>query len=219
MNNIKNLSKKAAIYFTIATTIFWSMGLSFLTPAQPASAATIIPSTIGLLNGNFAGAPIKASSNPTAIVKLAVSSSLASQTLQAVTVAFTTSPGTFATTTLANIAADATSGVALYNDAGSTASYYDGADVLVATSTGWIGATSNITLTPQPAISIGTATSTFYVVIRTSAAAANDYQIIATIPAPNGVVTSNGNGPATAFSANSFRVDTGLPTIHQRGRQ
>ena len=213
MNTLKNLTKKIVVGLTITATIFWSMSFSSLIPALPVSAALIVPNTIGLINGNFANAPIKASSAATAIVKLNVSSSLASQTLQAVTVTFaTTTPDTFATTTLAAITDDATSGVALYNDAGATLDNFDGTDVLVATSTGWIGLTSTTTLTAQPAISIGAATSTFYVVIRTSSTAANNYQIIATIPA-NGVITSNGNGPTAAFSANSVRVDTSAPSI------
>ena len=213
MKKTKNLFKKTSIFITISATVFWSMGSAFLISPLPANAALIIPNTIGLVNASFPDAPIKASSNPVAVIKIPLTASQASQYLGAVTVNFS---GTdFATTTLADIASDATSGVALYNDAGGTLNSFDGTDVLVATSTGWIGLTSNITLTPQPAISIGTATSTFYIVIRTSATAANNARIIATIPA-NGVVTTdaaNSTGPAANFTANSLKVDTTAPTI------
>lgn len=208
MKKIKLLFNQAAILTTIAATIFWSMNLSLLIPALPADAAAIVPSTIGLMNGNFSGAPIKASSNPTAIVKLSIKASTGGKFLQSVAVNFS-GTGTFATTTLADIAANGSSGVALYNDSSGNLGS------VVATSTGWIANTGNIILTPQPVISLGTGTTTYYVVIRTSSTAANGDQIIAAIPA-NGVITDDsagGSGPANPFTANSFRVDAVAPAI------
>lgn len=214
MKTLKNFTKKISIYLTVIATVLWSINFSLLMPTMPANAATIIPSVTGLLNGYFSGAPIKVSSDPTAIVKIAIKASASGKLLQAVTVNFS-GTGTFATTTLANIAANTNSGVALYNDAGGSADSYDATDVLIATSTGWTSMTSNIILTPQPAISISTATSTFYVVIRTSSTAANNDQIIATIPT-NGITTNDSvsaTGPSANFTANSFRVDAVAPTI------
>lgn len=195
----------------------WILVLSFLIPAfylnpAPAQAAvTVDVNAFGLSNGNFPGAPIKASSSAVAITKVKINPT-ATATLTSVAVQF--SGADFATTTLAAIADNANSGVSLYNDAGTTADSFDGSDGRVAlASPDWTVDTANITLTPTSAPSLtASQNNIFYIVIRTSSTAAEGARIAATIPA-NGAVTSAGNGPATAQLVNDFRVDATAPTI------
>jgi len=181
-------------------------------PAQAASAITVAN---GEINGNFPGSQIPASSPSIAILKLSVTASQAAQTLTSVTVDFS---GTgFTTSDLQAIATDATSGVALYDDSGSVPGSLDGGDsvVTLAGTPDWTPATTNITLTPAtpPVLSNGSA-AIFYVAIKTSGTPSNNDEIRATVPAA-GVVTSDGNGPASDFAMNYVKVDTTPPAISE----
>ncbi|MEK7672736.1 MAG: S-layer homology domain-containing protein [Patescibacteria group bacterium] len=176
--------------------------------------SSVAPTTVGLINNFNPGTQIKASSAAVAAVRIPVTASQNSQTLTSVQVNFS---GTgLATSDFATIATGATSGVALYKDDGGTPNAFDGTDsvVTLAASPDWVPSTTNIILTPATPVALSNSgvVTNFFVVIKTSGTAANNDEIIATIPV-NGVVTLDGNGPATAFSANSFKVDTTAPTI------
>lgn len=194
--------------------LFWQAIFFMAAPAMAAS--TISINTSGLINGNFPGAPIKASSSVTAIAKLSVTSSLASQTVTSVAAEFSGSG--FATSDLAALATSTPSGVALYNDAGSTAGSFDGSDMAITLTAipTWSGSGPfSLTLTPETPVSLTqNVSSIFYIVIKTSGTIANDDRIQLSIPI-NGVVTSDGNGPATAFNANDLKADTIAPTISE----
>ena len=116
------LKKVVSITLSVAT-ILWSFGMPLgvlFAPGAARAASSVIVSGIG-----FSGSPIPASSLATAVVKISVTASQASQTLQAATVNFS---GTgFAKTDLLAIATGITSGVALYTDHASsgTAGTYD----------------------------------------------------------------------------------------------
>lgn len=191
----------------------WSPFSFLITPLAHA-AATVSANTFGLINGQFPGAPIKASSNPQAIVKIKVTASAVSKTLNSVTVNFA---GTgFATTDLATIGTATSSGVALYIDNGSSVDAFDTTDNVVelASSPDWTSVSpASITLTPATPVALTNGVEKiFYVAIRTSGTVTNDDRIAATIPA-SGVVTSDGNGPSSSFTANDYRADTVAPTI------
>lgn len=112
------------------------------------------------------------------------------------------------------IATDGASGVALFNDAGTSGSF-DGADtpVILAASPNWSGGTTNITLTPATPVALTNGTPKFfYVVIKTSGTIANGDKMVASIPSA-GVVTSDGNGPGSTFSAFELVADTTPPQI------
>src|SRR3989339_1658308 len=206
---LKRVSRRPAETLLTLVLVIASSGLGSLIAPLPAMAAsTITVSTSGLINGGFPGAPIPASSPASAVLKLSVTASSALQTLNSVTVNFS---GTgLVQADLADIATDDSSGVALYDDEGGTAGNFDGTDsvITLAASPDWTGETTNITLTtatPVPLIS-GTPVI-FYVAIRTSALLVNDHRIVASVLA-NGVVTSDGSGPATTFNAFELRADT-----------
>ncbi len=209
----KKVSRSLSV-MTVLAVIFSLLGPAFLLAPLPAlAAATVDVNAFGLTNGNFPGAPIKASSSAVAITKVKVNPT-ATATLTSVTVQFS---GTgFATTTLADIATDNTSGVALYSDGGTADSFGagDSAITLAAISgSGWTGLTSNITLTPASAPSLtANQNNIYYVVIKTASGAVNGTRIAATIGV-DGVVTSAGNGPSTAVALNDLLVDTTAPTI------
>ncbi|MBU1028714.1 Ig-like domain-containing protein, partial [Patescibacteria group bacterium] len=186
-----------------------SSGLGSLMAPLPARAAsTVSVSTSGLINGGFPGAPIPANSPATAVLKLSVTASSAGQTLNSVTVNFT---GTGLTQEdFAAISTGASSGVALYNDGGGAVGNFDGTDsvITLADSSDWTGVTTNITLTPATPVALVNGSAViFYVAIKTSATLVNDHRIMASIPSA-GVATSDGNGPATTFSAFELRADT-----------
>lgn len=203
--------KVLSISLTI-TTILWSFGAPLgvlFAPSQAAASLTSVVVSNGSVNGNFPGAGIKASSAATAIAKVNITMSGGDEDLQAVTVNFS---GTgFATTDLATIATGATSGVALYDDVGTTAGTFDTSDVVVILAASPAFSGNNITLTPATPVPMLLG-GIFYVVIKTSGTAVSGHEIRATIPA-NGVVTAGGNGPTTLFTANHFVVDTTAPTI------
>ncbi len=176
--------------------------------------STIQPTVVGLSNQFNPNVPIKASSSATAVVKVQVTASQNSQTLTSIQANFSGSG--FTANDLEAIATGASSGVALYGDGGGTAGSFDGTDTVVtlAASPDWSPGTTNIILTPATPVALNNSgvVTNFYVVIKTSGTASSNDVISATIPV-NGVVTSDGSGPSTAFTANSFKVDTTAPTI------
>ncbi|OIO51216.1 MAG: hypothetical protein AUJ19_05015 [Parcubacteria group bacterium CG1_02_58_44] len=212
------MSRRPAETLLTLLLVVASSGLGSLVAPLPAMAAsTITVSTSGLINGGFPGAPIPASSPASAVLKLSVTASSALQTLNSVTVNFS---GTgLVQADLADIATDASSGVALYDDEGGMVGNFDGTDsvITLAASPDWTGETTNITLTPATPVSLTSGTPViFYVAIRTSALLVNDHRIVASVPA-SGVVTSDGNGPAVTFNAFELRADTAPAQIVSAG--
>lgn len=179
--------------------------------AQAAVTASIDMS--GLINGSFPGAPIKASSSPFAVLKLGVAVG-SSGTLTSVQVDL--SGAGFVTGDLASIVTATSSGVALYDDTGSTAGSFDSGDQVVrlAGTPDWSSGTSSVVLTPASTstVSLTSTPTLLYVVVRTASGATNGHKIIASVPA-DGIVTSDGNGPASPFSSNFITVDTVAPTV------
>lgn len=201
--------KKVLYTFVACATILWSAGILGM-PARVYAASTIAV-TNGTYNANFSGFPMPASSSAVAIAKVTVTASQSSQTLTSVTANFS---GTgFATSDLASIATGDSSGVALYTDhtsSGTAGTFDSGTDpvVTLAASPAWTPSTTNITLTPATSVSLTSGVGkVFYIVIKTSSTITNEDVIDVTIPV-NGVVTSDGSGPTTAFDANYFEADT-----------
>lgn len=171
------------------------------------------------LPNQFPGARIKSSSDAVAVAKISVTASQNSQFLQAVTVNFGGSG--FAPTDLANLVINnIASGVALYDDAGSTVGYFDGSDAFInASSTAvfeWSvgapsGSSTTIYLATPAALTSGVA-KIYYVVIRTSSGISNNDQIVLNFGI-NSIVTSDGSGPSALFSAPMLVVDTTAPAI------
>ena len=218
MKNLKRKIKKSAqkmlASFLLVTTVIWSLGASLmsLTPVAKAASAVVV-STDGLPT-DMPGSPISASSLDMPVLKISVTASADSKTLDAVTVNF--SGAEFATTDLATIATDANSGVALYDDTNNDGNYSPGTDTVITltASPDWTSSTTNITLTPATSFDLPTSgtAKVFFVAIKTSGTISNADQIISTIPA-SGVETSDGNGPAADFSGNYMIADTAAASI------
>jgi len=208
--SFKQILRKSFVILTALSVIFSSLG-PVLTNAPAARAALtgVVATTIGLPN-EMLNAPIKASSLPKPIVKIIVTINTISNTLTSAQANFS---GTgFATTDLAALAADATSGVALYNDAGSVLGSFDATDVLVPLlSPVW--STNNVILTPVSAPTLNVGDNIYYIVIRTSATPGDTHGIIATIPT-NGVITNEGTGPVSPFTTNNYIIDTTAPVLN-----
>ena len=194
------------------TTVLWSVGILGLVPASVYAASAVSVAS----SANFPGYWILASSSATAIAKVTVTASQASQTLTSVTANFS---GTgFATSDLASIATGDASGVALYTDhatSGTAGTFDVGTDpvVTLAASPAWTPSTTNITLTPATPVSLTSGVGkAFYVVLKTSGTI-SDGDIIAVTISASGVVTSDGSGPTTAFAANSFTASINTAQI------
>lgn len=204
--------KQSATLFLVAATLLWSVGSPLgLLSALPAFAASTVLVTNGTVNEHFPGAFIPANSPPIAIAKVRVTASAADKTLTSIQVNFSGSG--FATTDLEALATGGTSGVALSNDAGSIAGSFDESDevILLADSPAFSG--TNIILTPATPVALTNGSPVvFYIIIQTSADISNNDIIDATIPT-NGVVTSDGSGPASPFVINNLRADTAPATI------
>src|SRR3989338_5366294 len=174
-------------------------------------AASTVTVTNGQINSSFQGSFIPASSPTIDILKITLTTTQTAP-LNSVQVNFS---GTgFAADDLATLTTDANSGVAFYTDGlGGTAGQFDpgGVDTLLSTGTApsWTG--TNVTLIPsQPPLPTGT--YIYYVVIKTSGTILNNDEIRATLPT-SGVVTGDGNGPASDFVMNFLRADTAAPQI------
>jgi hypothetical protein len=203
---IKNGAKKFFASVLLAATLVWSIGLQFLVLAPVAHAASTFTFSTQGMPTQMPGSPVPAGSQATPMLRIGVTASQASQTLNSVTVNFS---GTgFATTDLAPLAVDATSGVALYDDAGSAGAFGAGDNVItLGGSPAW--SSNSITLTPATPASLANGTETFfYLAIKTAVVGPEDNdRIIASIPATTGVVTSDGNNGVSTFTTNDLRLD------------
>ncbi|MBI4812539.1 Ig-like domain-containing protein [Candidatus Falkowbacteria bacterium] len=203
--NVRRIINKMTVWLTVFAVILWSVGLPALNLILPAQAATnITASTTGLINAS-PNSPIKASSAATAIARLQIFTDQAAQNLNAATINFS---GTgFAVSDLAALATGNTSGVALYNDSGGNPG-----SAIAVNAPSWSG--NNVTLTTAAPIALTqSATSTFYIVIKTSGTAASGDIIVATMPANSIIIESAPAGPLADFSANNLVVDATAPTI------
>lgn len=205
-NKIKKDAKKILTSFLLVSTILWSLGISMLSLYIPkaTAAAAVLVSTQGLPT-DFPEERISSNSFDMPVLKISVTASQASQTLSAAAVNF--SGAGFNAADLQALAVDNTSGTALYNDANNNGMYDPGSDLAITLNLPvWSG--NNVTLTPAAPFALPNGTAkVFFVVIKTSGTISNNDLIVATIPA-NGVVTSEGNGPAANFSANALKADT-----------
>src|SRR3989344_4709156 len=209
-------SRRSFVWTVVFATVFYLVGFNLLM-IPVAQAETLIAANSTNLYNASAGAPIKASSSAAAVVRVTVSSTIATTTLASVTVFFT-GTGFSTSTDLLPIATGTTSGVALYNDMGSSTNVFDSNDqaiTLLATST-W-GATPAPTTTAilaiaTPVLLATSSVNIFYVVIKTATSAVDGHQIVPIVRA-NDIVTYDGAGPtAGLFTANSLVVDTIAPT-------
>ena len=151
---------------------------------------------------------IKASSSTTTVAKIAISNDSQAATLTSVTASFS---GTgFATSDLANLATDNTSGVALYTGTSSAPT----SAITLAEGPAWDS--TSITLTPAtPPDLTASGPTYFYVVIKTSGTLGSGDEIIATI-ATDGIVVSGGESTLSAeFTSNTLTADTTVPTVHE----
>lgn len=215
MNKLFKSTKKLIVLGSIFALLLWTIGMpAGLFSIMPAGAATsFLTSTMGTSNSGFPPSTIKASSAAYAAVKMSVFTNQASKFLTSVTANFSGS-GFSTTTDLAALATGAASGVALYDDAGggNTSSFGTGDTVITASSTP-VWSANNINIVPvSPVALTQNATTTFYLVIKTAASAVNNHAIIITLPA-NGITTTDGNGPASPYSASMITIDTQAPSI------
>ena len=153
---------------------------------------------------------VKASSTPAAAIKVVIAVN-AGETLSAITVVATDSASTsFAPATdLAALGTDATSGIAIYNDAGATAGSFDATDAVVTLSGASAFSSGSTTLTLASAGAAGT----YFIVYRTAAAAVNGHSFVLTLPA-TGIATSASSPTITAVTTSAITVDTAAPTVN-----
>ncbi len=207
--------RKSVYSLTVLAVIFSSLGPVFTTVRVARAAITgVVVATAGLPNQN-PNAPIPASSVAMPIAKITINVD-ADTTLTSIAAFF---GGTgFVAGDLAALATNASSGVAIYNDAGggNLGTFGAGDTLIPVTLPGWTS--TSVTLSPsgvENLLAIGG--NTYYVVIKTSAGATNGHLISATFPTSNpfpSVVTAAGSsGPASDFTTNNYIVDTVGPTI------
>ena len=169
--------------------------------------ATVTPTVTSLITQ---ATTVKLSSTPAAAIKVVIAVD-AAETLAAITVVATDSASTsFAPATdLAALGTDATSGIAIYNDAGSTAGSFDATDAVVTLSSASAFSSGSTTLTlASPGVA-----GTYYIVYRTAAAAVNGHSFVLTIPV-NGIATSSNSPTITAVTTSPIAVDTAAPTVN-----
>ena len=198
--------KKILHSFVAFATMMWFVGLLGLAPAS-VHAASAIAVTNGTYNANFSGSPIPASSPAMSIAKVSVTASQEGQTLTQVRVDLSGSG--FSISDLASLTGNDSAGIILYNDdgAGSTGVFGSDDTFIPQYPPVWQESGFLILLpSTSPALTSGGATI-FYVAIKQSGTIESGNTVLATIPV-NGVVTSDGNGPAAVFASNYFRADT-----------
>lgn len=179
------------------------------------AAVTVSTDMVNLPNGNVSGAPISPQAQfPSGIIRFSVTPT-ASATLSSVRVELS---GTgFASTDLRSIPVAGSpfdGGVVLLRDGGTIGSLGGGdSPVELSTSTDWLPASNNVILTPSSTVALTSgATQYFFIAVFASTTISNGDQIIATIPV-NGIVTSQGSGPASPFTSSAYVADTIPPTI------
>lgn len=201
---------------TVLTLILSSFAplMPFVTQTAHA-AVTASTDMVNLPNGNVSGAPISPQAQfPSGIIRFSVTPT-AGATLSSVRVEFS---GTgFASTDLRSIPVVGSpfdGGVVLLRDGGTIGSLGGGdSPVELSPSTDWLPASNNVILTPSSTVALTSgATQYFFIAVFASTTISNGDQIIATIPA-NGIVTSQGSGPASAFTSSAYVADTIPPTI------
>ncbi|OGE84352.1 MAG: hypothetical protein A2846_03885, partial [Candidatus Doudnabacteria bacterium RIFCSPHIGHO2_01_FULL_49_9] len=135
----------------------------------------------------------------------------AAETLTSLRVTATDSAATSfnPSTDLAALATDATSGIAIYNDAGATAGSFDATDAVVTLSSASAFSSGSTTLTLASAGAAGT----YYIVFRTASATVNGHSFVITMPT-NGI-DMNANDPTlgVAVVTSAIAVDTVAPTV------
>ncbi len=169
--------------------------------------ATVTPTVTSLITQ---ASTVKATSNPTAAIKVVIAVD-AGETLTSLRVVATDSASTsFAPAMdLAALATDATSGIAIYNDAGSVSGSFDATDAVVTLSSASAFSSGSTTLTLASAGAAGT----YYIVFRTASAAVGGHSFVLTLPA-NGIDMSAADPTITAVSTSAITVDTTAPTVN-----
>lgn len=186
--------------------------LPFLVPAAQA-AATITVTSSGLQNASFSGVPVSpAAGAPIVLMKLQVTAS-ASATLNSLRLIF---GGTgFTTSDLAPLSDAFGSGVSIMEDSAAPFGSPTMADTFITpTSTiAWVPASTTLDFVPVTPVSLSSGVmKTFFVIANLNPAAVNGHRVNATVPV-GGIDTTDGAGPATAFTANDYLIDAQPPMI------
>lgn len=184
---------------SLSLVIFWHQAM-----------ASVTPTVTSLVN--YGNNLAKGGSGPAAAIKIVVAVS-AGETLSSVTVAATDggSTGFIPGTDLATLSTTATtSGVALYNDAGSTVGSFDATDVLVPLTS--ISAWANTPTTTTLTLASPGAAGVYYLVYRTATSSITGHSFVLTVPA-NGIVTSANSPSITPVSTSAITIDKVAPTI------
>jgi hypothetical protein len=224
MKNTKFFKKATAwtMLFALVLSYVYTGSFPFRVPITKA-AINVTISTDGLPNGQMYNYPIKMMSDPKPIMRIQIWNNTPSNSLGTTTVNFDIS-----TTTNFSLANDlfglgtgSSSGIALYQDNGTTTGYFDSNDSVIQLSTAPIATTtgtSTAIIFPghsflAPPILTNNATTTFFVVIKTGSSAINGHRILASI-LPYGINTNYAEqGPNENFIANSYIIDTQSPGI------
>lgn len=198
--------------FLASASIFIS-AFPFSIPRADASVATTVD-TVNLPNGFAGGAPASPNSErPSPILRLAVTPSAAG-TLTSVRVNFSGTGFTASDLKTFVGASSSTTGVILMRDGGTVGSPGPGDTyVELPSDTDWLPGTTSVVLTPSSTVNLSSGvTQYFFVYASLDASISNGDRIIASIPV-GGIITSQGSGPAVAFTSNSYTADTVAPSI------
>src|SRR3989344_9033033 len=173
-SSFRLLINRSIIFVTVLAVIFSSLGSSAFLPL---ARATVTPTVTSLITS---ATTAKASSTPRAALKVIIAVD-GGETLTSLRITATDSASTsFAPATdLTALATDATSGIAIYNDAGGTVGSFDATDAVVTLSGASAFSSGSTTLTLASAGAAGT----YYIVYRTASAAGGGPSFFLNLPA------------------------------------
>ncbi|MBI2607909.1 MAG: Ig-like domain-containing protein [Candidatus Doudnabacteria bacterium] len=197
--------RKTISYILVVATLVWAGSLALL--VEPAF-ATVTPTVTSLIT---VASTAKASSSPRAAIKVVIAVD-AAETLTSLRVTATDSAATSfdPTVDLAALATGATSGVAIYNDAGSVSGSFDATDAVVTLSSASAWSSNSTTLTLASAGAAGT----YYIVFRTASGAVNGHGFVLTLPT-NGIdMSANDPTLGAAVATSAITIDTVAPTVN-----
>src|SRR3989344_5295480 len=172
----------------------------------------------------FGGQKLKASSDNTAVLKVQFGSDSNAETLTSIKVTFASVTGCTACWTsgaatsseLASLvaAADGTSGIQLWKDAGTAGFQGTGTDTQIAlAATPLYASSTTFVITPASAPTI-TTDDIYFVVLKTKSAPTNANAFTIAVAANGDIVTSTSNPTITPVTSRTITVDTTAPTLN-----
>ncbi|MBI2356194.1 MAG: carboxypeptidase regulatory-like domain-containing protein [Candidatus Doudnabacteria bacterium] len=211
--------EKVVYWFLIVAIAIWAFGPAALLPFAQA----IVTTTITDLTPQFGGQRLKASSNPTAVLKVQFGSDSNGETLTSIKVTFASvtgctgcwTSGAATSSELADLAAaaDGAGGIQLWKDAGAAGFQGTGVDTQVAlTATPQYASATTFILNPAVDPTL-TTDDIYFVVLKTKSAPTNNNAFTIGVAADGDIVTSANNPIITPVTSRTITVDTAAPTL------